>query len=278
MRWDLFLVPNVAKSRLLLPFLLVFSLLVPAPTAQSASSTKIAILYDLGGRGDGGINDAAGLGVDKAKKQFRLNPLALREIATDGTDLDRLLKIRFLAKANYSPIILVGKGFESSLSVAIDEFPETQFAIIDSARVGQLNVENLIFHDSQASYVAGVLAASASKTNTVGIWLDPDKASLHTPTAAFIAGAKSVKPKIVVLEQQRRIDAKIDVSSMLDRGADVIYSTWSVSSSVLDVVAERNTKKKPLRYIGVIPDQFFLKSAKAKSVLIGAVHNRIDTA
>ena len=278
MQWDSFLVHKVAKSRLLPALLLIFGLLASGVTTTSAATAKIAVLYDLGGRGDGGINDATAIGVDKAKKKFGLNPLALREIATDGTDLDRLLKIRFLAKAGYSPIILVGSGFESSLAVAIDEFPEVQFAVIDSARDGQLNLESMIFNDGEIGYLAGVLAASATKTNKIGIWLDRDRATIHDPLAAFITGAKSIKPKIAVIEQQYRTDAKVDVASMIDRGADVIYSTWGATSSVIDLVAIRNTAKKPLRYIGVFPDQFFLKSSKAKSVLLGAAHKRVDMA
>ena len=123
---------HVLKKRALLLALAIFTVIFPVPTAAHASSPKIAVIYDIGGRGDGGINDAAAMGVDKAKKAFHLGPLALREIATDGTDLDRLLKIRFLANAGYSPILLVGYGFQSSLNASMDEFPNTQFAIIDN--------------------------------------------------------------------------------------------------------------------------------------------------
>jgi hypothetical protein len=65
---------------------------------------------------------------------------------------------------------------------------------------------------------------------------------------------------------------------MVSRGADVFYSTWNQSSAVMDVVVAGNTAKRPLRYIGVLPDQFYLKSSKAKSVLIAAVQKRVDTA
>jgi basic membrane protein A len=268
----------VVKSRVTLVIVALLTLLLPAITTAHASSMKIAVIYDIGGRGDGGINDAAAIGVDKAKKKFGLGPLALREIATDGTDLDRLLKIRFLANADYDPILLIGYGFQSSLSAAMSEFPNTEFGIIDNSNVGQLNVECMVFNEAQTSYLAGVLAASASKSGKIALLLDVDRTNLRDLNKAFLAGAQSVNPKISVLAQNWGMSPSLDAIGMAKRGADVFYSTWNQSSDVLDAVVAASTAKKPIRYIGVIPDQFFLKSAKAKSVLLGAVQKRVDTA
>ena len=268
----------VAKNRALTLVFVLLAFLFPSVSSANAAASKIAVIYDIGGRGDGGINDAAALGIDKAKKKFGLGVLALREIATDGTDLDRLLKIRFLASAGYSPILLIGYGFQSSLAVAIDEFPKTEFAIIDNSNVGQLNVECMVFNEAQSSYLAGVLAASASKTGKISILVDVDRTNLRDLTKAFIQGAHSVKPKIVVLAQNWGMNPSTDALSMAKRGADVFYSTWNQSSDVMDAISGASTAKKPLRYIGVLPDQFFLKSAKAKSILLGAVQKRVDTA
>jgi basic membrane protein A len=271
----------VHKTRITMVALAVMLMTAYIPTLSGgaqATSAKIAVIYDIGGRGDGGINDAAAIGIDKAKKKYGLGPLALREIATDGTDLDRLLKIRFLAKAGYDPILLVGYGFQSSLAVAMDELPDTHFAIIDNSNVGQLNVESMVFNEAQSSYLAGILAAAASKTGKIAMLMDVDRTNLRDINKAFIAGAKSIKPKILVFAQNWGISPASDALSMVKRGADVIYSTWSQSSDVLDAVAQISSAKKPIRYIGVLPDQFFLKSNKAKSVLLGAVHKRVDIA
>ena len=267
------------KGRIFLLLGALLSLSLPTISiAHAATSPKIAVIYDIGGRGDGGINDAAAVGVDRAKKKFGLGPLALREIATDGTDLDRLLKIRFLANAGYGPILLVGYGFQSSLAVAMDEFPSTQFAIIDNSNVGQLNVECMVFNEAESSYLAGVLAASASKTGKIAILLDVDRTNLRDLNSAFLRGAQSVKPKISVLPQNWGMSPASDAKSMAGRGADIFYSTWNISSDIVDAVAALSTTKRPLRYIGVLPDQFYLKSTKVKSILLGAVQKRVDTA
>jgi basic membrane protein A len=275
MLWDSF---RVHKSRIVFFLLAILTFFLPAISPTHAATPKIAVIYDIGGRGDGGINDAAAIGVDKAKKKFGLGPLALREIATDGTDLDRLLKIRFLASAGYSPILLVGYGFQSSLAVAMVELPKTQFAIIDNSNVGQLNVECMVFNEAQSSYLAGVVAASATKTGKIAALFDVDRTNLRDLNSAFLLGAQSVKPKIVVLAQNWGLSPAADAKSMAQRGADIFYSTWNQSSDVIDAVAANSSLKKPLRYIGVLPDQFFLRSAKAKSVLLAAVQKRVDIA
>ncbi len=267
------------RKRLITAVVLAFSLTpIAFINSSHAATAKIAVIYDLGGRGDGGINDDAGLGVDKARKKFNLGPLALREIATNGTDIDRLLKIRFLAKNGYNPIILVGYGFQTSLNQAMTEFPDLEFGIIDSSNIGQLNVEAMVFNEAQTSYLAGVLAASASKTKKIGFIPDFYRTNLRDLTTAFRAGAASVNKKILVIPQMVGSQAGSDAAAMIKRGVDVIYSTFNSDSEVINEVVKLNSTKKPLRYIGVLPDQFYLKNENTRKVLIGASRKRVDTA
>ena len=55
--------------------LLLFGLIAPSSLARATNPPKIAVLYDLGGRGDHSINDSAAIGVDAAKKKFAIDPL-----------------------------------------------------------------------------------------------------------------------------------------------------------------------------------------------------------
>ena len=41
--------------------------------ARAITSIKIAIAYDLGGRGDHGVNDSAAKGVDFIKKKYQIS-------------------------------------------------------------------------------------------------------------------------------------------------------------------------------------------------------------
>src|SRR5262249_22960194 len=53
----------------------------------SGPKVKVALLYDLGGRGDKSFNDSAAAGLDKAKGQFNLDAKELQPNA-GGTNRD----------------------------------------------------------------------------------------------------------------------------------------------------------------------------------------------
>jgi basic membrane protein A and related proteins len=258
---------------------ILLSLISPISPAYSAPSVKIAIAYDVGGRGDKAENDAVGIGVDLAKKNLKLTQLDVREMVTDGSERDRSRRLRFLASAGYSTIIAVGSGYEKSVSTVSLEFPDTSFAIIDNGNVSNLNVESLIFDTQQGSYLAGVLAASASKSNKVGFLGDVTIPTTPNQAVAFSQGAKHIKPKITVsIDFPKANTPASAITAMHKAGVDVLYSNWIQSSEPLEAVISLNSKKSPLKLIGVLPDQYWLQSARSKGVLIGAFTKHLESA
>ena len=264
-------------KRILLSVSLVFGLLLPV-SAFAENPIKIAFAYDVGGRGDGGSDDAVALGIDAAKKKFKLTSFDIREVVTDGSSKDRLLKIRFLAKANYTLIVGVGAAYAPALNIVSEEYPATSFAIIDDQSVAHLNVANIAFNQRQAAYLAGVFAASASKSKRIGLITDAH--DIYDPQflALFTRGAKSVYSKIFVDSRNPMLTPQVDVTGLVTNGVDVIYSLWNSSPEVLNAVAAVSTVKKPIRLIGVDPNQYFLRGIKAKSVLLGTIKKRFDKA
>ena len=181
----------MAKKPLLLA--LIGSLIIAAIPAAHGTTPKIAVLYDLGGRGDRSINDAAGIGVDAAKKKFAIDPLDFREMVSDGTEKDRLRRLRFLVQANYSLIIAIGSAYAKAVNTVSIENPTVEFAILDDASIPNLSVESMAFDPQQSAFLAGAIAAASSKRGKVGI-LQQSSASLVV--AAFVRGAKFINPKI----------------------------------------------------------------------------------
>ena len=251
--------------------------LITAP--HSSAGTKIAIAYDVGGRGDRAENDAVAMGVDLAKKNLKLTSLDIREMVTDGTDKDRSRRLRFLANAGYSTIIAVGSGYEKAVNTVSLEFPDLTFAIIDDGNISNLNVESLIFNTQQGAYLAGVLAASASKTNKVGFLGDVSFVTSPAQAAAFSQGAKSIKPKIsVTITIPVTNSPAAGLAAMHSNSVDVVYSNWIANSGLLDSIIALNTKKSPMRLIGVLPDQYWLQSSRSKGILIGAFTKHLESA
>jgi basic membrane protein A len=267
--------PNVRKY-LILAFALIATTLSPI-ASSTASNIKIAMVYDVGGRGDKSFDDAAALGIDRAKKKYDLSALSVRELVTVGTEFDRENRLEFLAKAGYNIIIAVGPSFIKSVSYIAAKFPESQFAIVDDASIGQINVASLGFREDQGSFLAGVSAALNSKSGKIAYIGD---ASLHNTVDQnnFIAGAKYVAPKVKVTSRLVTSSLAVEVANISKAGNDVIYSTWSRNGDVLSAVIAQNKAKHALKLIGLSPDQFFLKSKAASSILIGYVNKRYDNA
>ena len=252
----------------------VLALTVPSLPAQAAVSIKMAIVYDIGGRGDHGINDAAAKGIDVIKKKFGLTALSVREMVTNGSESDRESRLQFLASAHYNLIVAVGAGFAKAVSTVALTNPSTQFALINDASVGNLNISDMVFSNADGAYLAGVLAGAATKSNKVG-FIAP---TIMSPFFAdFQLGVAFIKPKAVAISQIVDILPAVATQTLISQGADVIFSQWSTTSEVQDTIANKTTTKHPIFLIGVDPDQYFLLD-KSSAILIGAVLKRVDIA
>lgn len=225
--------------------LLTFTLLLPLAVASAEERTpRIAVAYDIGFKGDGGFNDAVSDALALAKRRFDLVPPFVREVPTSGTAVDRLSKLRFLAKNGYTLIITVGSGYRETVRRVSMEYPETQFAPINDKTLGQLNISNIYFDEVEAAQIAGTIAGAKSKTRVVAVIAGSEEVN-----SAFAAAAKGAE----VL----KIPFNGDVSSLstsLGR-ADVIYSLWDRDAKVYESVISRTLKTF---YIARNPDQYFV--------------------
>lgn len=235
----------------------------------------MAVAYDIGGRGDHGINDAAAKGIDAIKKKFGLTALSVREMVTNGSESDRESRLQFLASANYNLIIAVGAGYAKAVSVVALKNPVTQFALINDASVGNLNISDMIFSNADGAYLAGVLAGAATKRNKVGFIAPTVMSPFFTD---FQLGVAASKPKATALSQFVDTLPGVATQALISQGADVIYSQWTTTSEVQDTIAKKASAKHPLFLIGVDPDQYYLLDKSSAKILIGAVLKRVDTA
>jgi basic membrane protein A len=223
---------------------LAFLLMLPiAEVGAEERTPRIAIAYDIGFKGDGGFNDAVSEALALAKKRFNLVPPFVREVPTSGTAVDRLSKLRFLAKNGYTLIITVGSGYRETVRRVSMEYPETQFAPINDKTLAQLNISNVYFDEVEAAHIAGTIARVRSKSKVVAIVAGNDEVN-----DSFIAAAKGVE----VLQIPFSGDVE-NLSTSLER-ADVIYSLWDRDSKVYEIVINR---KPRTLYIARNPDQYF---------------------
>jgi len=251
--------------------------LTPIQPAQ-AVNLKIAIVYAEGGRGDNGVNDLAAVGLEKAIIKNKLSRLDVREQITNGTLGDRITRVRFLARNNYKLIICIGSGYSDTVKRISNEFPNTQFAIIDDESVAMTNVSNLSFANNEAFYLAGAALALASKSTKITFIADKTDPAAAVNLQQFTDGALNLNPKVKIsnlLIDQSSVD---DIKKQISDGSDQIFSTWSKSDLVISTIAAANSKSKKALISGVLPDQFFLNFTAGKKNQYLVIKKRYDIA
>jgi basic membrane protein A len=158
------------------------------------ATAEPAIIFDLGGKFDKSFNEAAFGGAEKwAKetggtyKQLEMQSEAQREQA-----------LRSLAEEGANPIIMTGFAFGDVLNTVAPDYPDTKFGIIDMV-VDQPNVQSVVFTEDQGSYLVGMMAGLASKTNTVGFIGGMDIPLIRRFGCGYAQGVKAVKPDATVI-------------------------------------------------------------------------------
>ncbi|MCR4404067.1 MAG: BMP family ABC transporter substrate-binding protein [Candidatus Acetothermia bacterium] len=146
------------KSRLLILVVAVSLLitgLVLLPGAGQALKGRVAVILDVGGRGDLSFNDMGFKGTDEAAADFGLQ---MDEIQS-ASDADYLPNTRNAAiSGQYDLIIGVGFLLTDAFNTVAAEFPNQKFAIIDSV-VDQPNVMSIVFAENEGSALVGALSA-----------------------------------------------------------------------------------------------------------------------
>jgi len=135
----------------------------PSPTVPPGKKYKIAVVSDIGGRGDLSFNDMAFKGADEAAKDFGVEVVEL----ISKTEADYLPNLRAAAK-DPDVILVVGVGFllsEALLEVA-QEYPDKNFAGIDTytqalakEKLGHIlpNMLDIKFEEHKGSALVGAL-------------------------------------------------------------------------------------------------------------------------
>ena len=134
---------------------LMVALVMTPAMAQAALKGKVAIVSDVGGRGDLSFNDMGFKGTDKAAADFGLEMVGIQS----ATAADYLPNVRNAARSrSFDLIIAVGFLLTDAIATAAKEFPEQKFMIIDSV-VEAPNVMSIVFKENEGSALVGALAA-----------------------------------------------------------------------------------------------------------------------
>lgn len=205
-----------------------------APTENNKSSTSAPTTSNEASKSDfkvalitpGPVNDSgwSALAYDGLQGiKTDMGAEVANQVAT-GNDIKEAM--RSYAQKGYK--LVFGHGFEYNepgVQVAKD-FPDTVF-VSSSGGLTAKNAGAIRFYLEQSFYLAGVLAAKASKTGVVGMVGGPDVPSIKSTFKAFRAGAVATNPAIQVLEvftgsNDDVAKAKQAAEQMIGKKADVL--------------------------------------------------------
>jgi basic membrane protein A len=254
-------------------------------STKSEKVLKVGLAYDIGGRGDQSFNDLAAAGLDKVRKDLKVETKELAANAGE-TDADKQTRLELLAKGGYNPIIAVGFAYATALGKVAPAYPDTHFGIIDGV-VDAPNVTGLTFAAEQGSFLVGAAAALKTHSKNVGYIGGCLVPLLQAFQAGFAAGVKQVDPKIKVQVKYLSTPAgnctgfndpaagKETAKGMYDNGADIIYAAAGGSGKGVFEAALADKKLG----IGVDSDQYNQAPlASVKSVIMTSAIKRVDTA
>jgi basic membrane protein A len=234
-----------------------------APTAVTCDTAlKVGLVTDVGRVNDKGFNQSAFEGMEAAKAAA---PTCFETQYIETTSQSDYAKnIAEFTDEGYNVVIGVGFLLGDAMGDAAKENPDIKFISIDGAPTTghdeswTTNGESLFFAEDQAGYLAGVLAASISTSNHIGVVgglvaVPPVERFVE----GYIDGAKDTKADITVdhVYTTSFTDPAMGnnaATQMINNGADVIFAAGGLTGNgALLAACQAN-----ILAIGVDTDQF----------------------
>ncbi|MGK2852206.1 MAG: BMP family lipoprotein [Candidatus Limnocylindrales bacterium] len=256
-----------------------------APSESPAGLTcdtpvKVGLVTDVGRINDKGFNQSAYEGMEAAKAEA---PTCFETDYIETTSQsDYAANIAQFTDSGSNVVIGVGFLLGDGLGAAAIENSDIKFISVDGVpnppndTSWMTNGESLFFAEDQAGYMAGVLAASMSKSNHIGVVgglvvVPPVERFVE----AYIDGAKSVKPDITVdfvyttsfVDPPQGSNA---AQQMIDGGADVIFGAGGLTGNG---ALEAACQAEGVYAIGVDTDQYETLPSVQKCILSSATKN-----
>lgn len=246
----------------------------PSESAAASNAVlKMAIIAPEKGN-DFGWNQQ---GVDGAKAAAAAVGATI-EVA-DGAGYDDPGPIlRQLADGGAQFIVAQASGYNTAAPQFAAEtgIPVIVYDAPDATKAGL--VADVLTNAQEGAYLAGVLAASMSKTGTLGMVISADTPSWHKANGGFVAGAKSVNPAIKFLQAQIGPAGYADAEggkrvteTVIAGGADIVFGQGDGASFGMLQAVETATPPAgadKVWFIDVIGDK---TSIDEKGVLLSSV-------
>ena len=168
--------------------------------------------------------------------------------------------LRNFARRGNDPIVAVGFAQRAAVESVAREFPNLRFVLIDSF-VDLPNVQSVLFREEQGSYLAGMMAAMASRSGRVGFIGGMDIPLIRKFACGYVQGARAVNPQIQVFQNMTGstpaawrdpVRGGELARSQIERGADVIFAAAGATGiGVLQAAADAGRLGHERHHVGL---------------------------
>jgi basic membrane protein A len=235
----------------------------PAATAEAAKKLKVGMVTDIGGLNDRSFNESAYKGLKRAESELGMEVRAI----TSKSNADYVPNLTTLARQKYDLVIAVGFLMAEATEKVAGQFPDVNFAIIDSSQQAMktkpTNVEGLLFAEQESGYLVGYMAGLYAKDQG-GDQVISSVGGLKIPPvdhyiAGYQAGAKAANPDIKTLNAYSedfvdQAKCKELALNQIAEGSQVVFQVaGQCGLGALDAA-----KEKGKQGIGVDADQAYL--------------------
>lgn len=257
---------------------------------------KVGMVTDSGTITDKSFNQGTWEGILRASEELGI---AERYLQPGGETVDDYLtEIGNLVEAGHNLIVTPGFKFEVAIYEAQDEYPDTNFILIDGAPHTadysefrrEANVVSVFFAEQEAGFLGGVAAALESKTGKVGFIGGMEIPPVQKFGWGFAAGVAYANANYGTTVEVAdyiyqgtfdQVDAGQQLAaSMFDKGIDVIHAAaGGVGVGAINEAKVRAKNSEEVYIVGVDVDQYADGIYEdEKSVILTSAMKRVDTA
>jgi basic membrane protein A len=272
---------------------------VPPTASSSGAALKVGVVTDVGQLEDKSFNQASNEGAIAAADALggTHDVIVTQNISDYGANIqsfvdknfDVIVSVGFLigtdtAKAAKANPKIHFVGVDQGVCVDETGAPDSTFACKGDAATLLPNYQGIVFAEEQAGYLAGIVAASITKSGKIAAVGGTNVPAVVAYNAGYVAGAKSVKPDRKTLYQETDPDptkgfndpakGKAIATTFIGQGADVIFQIAGLTGQG---ALEAACAKTGVWGIGVDVDQALSIPTAAKCIVTSAEKKLKDT-
>src|SRR3954447_20075618 len=261
-----------------------------AEAKREGCKIKVGIVFDIGGKNDRSFNAAAWEGVKRAQQDL---DICLYDVEP-GNPTSIEPAMRAFAEKNFDLIFGVGFAQGPIMQKVATDYPNIKFAIVDGVifeadgKTPMKNVASLVFREHEGLYLVGMIAASKSKSGTLGFLGGMDIPLIHKFETGYAEGAHSVNPNIKIIDNYVGVTdgawnnpgkGKELSLAQIQKGADVIFTAAGNSGlGAFDAVEQygKNDAGEANKFvIGVDSNQNGVKPGFVLTSMVKRVDNAV---